>query len=64
VNLFFASEVNWREKGVVIRQETRFPDEAGTRLVIQTKSPANFSLNVRIPDWADNASVTINDKRF
>ncbi len=28
VNLFFASEVNWREKGVVIRQETRFPEEA------------------------------------
>jgi uncharacterized protein len=26
VNLFFASKVNWREKGVTIRQETRFPD--------------------------------------
>jgi DUF1680 family protein len=64
VNLFFASEVNWKEKGVVIRQETRFPEEAGTHLVIQTKSPAQFSLNVRIPYWADNASVTINGKRF
>jgi DUF1680 family protein len=64
VNLFFASEVNWKEKGVVIRQETRFPEEAGTRLIIQTKSPAQFSLNVRIPYWADNASVTINGKRF
>src|SRR5579863_1559641 len=32
VNLFFASEVNWREKGVVIRQETRFPEEAGTQI--------------------------------
>jgi DUF1680 family protein len=64
VNLFFASEVNWKEKNVVIRQETRFPEEAGTRLLIQTKSPAHFSLNVRIPYWADNASVTINGKRF
>jgi DUF1680 family protein len=64
VNLFFASEVNWKEKNVVIRQETRFPEEAGTRLVIQTKSLAHFSLNVRIPYWADNASVTINGKRF
>jgi len=64
VNLFFASEVNWKEKGAVIRQETRFPEEAGTRLVIQTKSPAQFSLNVRIPYWADNASVTINGKRL
>jgi uncharacterized protein len=64
VNQFFASEVNWKEKGVVIRQETRFPAEAGTRLVIQAKSPADFSLNLRIPYWADDASVTINGKRF
>jgi DUF1680 family protein len=62
VNLFFASEVHWKEEGVTIRQETRFPEEAGTRLVIQTKSPARFSLNVRIPYWAENASVRINGK--
>ena len=64
VNLFFASEVNWREKGVTVRQETRFPDEAATRLLMRTKSPANFTLNVRIPYWADNATITINDNRF
>ena len=62
VNLFFASEVNWREKGVTLRQETRFPDEAGTRLTIQAKSPARFTLNVRVPYWADAASVTVNGK--
>jgi DUF1680 family protein len=62
VNLFFASEVKWRGKGVVIRQETRFPEEARTRLVIQTKAPAEFALNVRIPYWAENASVTVNGK--
>ena len=64
VNLFFASEVHWREKSVVIRQETRFPEEPGTRLIIQTKSPNHFTLNVRIPYWAENASVTVNGKRF
>jgi len=64
VNLFFASEVNWREKGITLRQETRFPEEAGTRLLIQTKSPARFTLNVRIPYWADGATVTINGKLF
>jgi DUF1680 family protein len=62
VNLFFASEVSWKEKGVTIRQETRFPEEAGTRLIIQTKSPARFSLNVRIPYWAENATIAINGK--
>jgi uncharacterized protein len=64
VNLFFASKVNWREKGVILRQETRFPEEAGTRLIVQTKSPTRFTLNVRIPYWADVASVTINGRRF
>jgi uncharacterized protein len=64
VNQFFASELNWREKGVVIRQETRFPEEAGTRLTFRTKAPATFALNVRIPYWAENASVTINGKPY
>ncbi|MGC1605020.1 MAG: beta-L-arabinofuranosidase domain-containing protein [Candidatus Acidiferrum sp.] len=62
VNLFFASELNWKEEGITIRQETRFPEEAGTRLVIQAKSPTRFSLNVRIPYWAENASIAINGK--
>ena len=64
VNLFFASEVRWREKGVVLRQETRFPDEAGMRLIVQSKSPVAFSLKVRIPYWAENASFSINGKPF
>jgi uncharacterized protein len=64
VNLFFASEVNWKGKGVTIRQETRFPEEPGTRLTIQTKSPTHFTLNVRIPYWAEDASVMVNGKRF
>jgi len=64
VNLFFASELNWRDKGVVIRQETRFPEEAGTRLVIQAKAATNFGLHVRIPYWAENASLTVNGKPF
>ena len=64
VNQFFASEAIWKVKGVVVRQETRFPVEAKTRLVIQAKSPSEFSLNVRITYWDDDASVTINGERY
>src|SRR5579884_3127076 len=32
VNLFIASELTWKEKGVLLRQETRFPEEETTRL--------------------------------
>jgi DUF1680 family protein len=62
VNLFFASEWNWRETGVLVREETRFPEEPGTRLVFQRKAPTAFDLNVRIPYWANNATITINGK--
>jgi uncharacterized protein len=64
VNLFFASEVHWRDKGVVLRQETRFPEEAATHLTVQSTSPWAFSLKVRIPYWAENASFSINGKPF
>jgi uncharacterized protein len=62
VNQFFASELSWKEKGVGIRQETRFPEEPGTRLTIHATSPAKFTMNVRIPYWAENASVAVNGK--
>jgi len=60
VNLFFASEVDWKEKGVSIRQETKFPNEPGTTLHIQAKKPTAFKLNIRIPYWADGSSISVN----
>jgi len=64
VNLFFASQVHWQAKGVTLRQETRFPDEAATRIIVESKSPAHFTLNVRIPYWAGGATIAINGKPF
>src|SRR5262249_42287154 len=39
VNLFIASELNWKEKGLVVRQETKFPEEDTTKLSIKTAKP-------------------------
>ena len=36
VNLFAASEVTWADKGITVRQDTRFPDEDTTRLHFTT----------------------------
>ena len=52
VNLFIASEVNWTEKGVRLEQQTRFPEEEGTTLVVHTDRPVEMALNIRIPWWA------------
>jgi len=51
VNLFIASEVNWPEKGVRWVQETNFPEDGKTRLVVHTAKPVEMELNVRIPYW-------------
>jgi len=52
VNLFLASEVAWREKGLRLRQETRFPLEDGIRLRLKLDKPTRFALRVRHPAWA------------
>jgi DUF1680 family protein len=61
VNLFIASEVQWKEMGVSVRQETNFPKQEGTTLLIKTAKPIEFTLNLRIPSWAtDGVTVKIN----
>lgn len=51
VNLFTPSEVDWAAKGVKLRQETKFPDEQKTTLVVSVKAPVKFTLRVREPFW-------------
>jgi uncharacterized protein len=51
VNLFVASRVDWKEKGVTLTQETRFPEEDVTRLKIGGKG-GRFALKIRSPFWA------------
>ena len=63
VNLFVASEADWRERGVTIRQETRFPEQQGTRIVLKARSPSEFTLYVRIPSWTTKKfAVKLNGK--
>ncbi|HEV2351579.1 MAG TPA: beta-L-arabinofuranosidase domain-containing protein [Terriglobia bacterium] len=52
VNLFIPSEVNWTEKGVRVRQETKFPEEGATTLTLRTHQPVEMTLNIRVPYWA------------
>jgi DUF1680 family protein len=60
VNLFVASELNWKQRGMVIRQETKFPEETGATFIIKTDKPQTFTLRLRIPEWAGaDAGVTI-----
>ena len=58
LNLFVASELNWKEKGIKIRQETKFPNEEQTKLTI-TEGSAQFKLLVRYPSWVKDGALSI-----
>lgn len=55
VNLFIPSELNWTEKGVRVRQQTRFPASDTVRLNVQTRRRRQFALRLRRPAWAGEA---------
>jgi hypothetical protein len=50
-NLFIPSELNWKEKGVTITQETSFPEVDSTQLTIHVSAPTSFKLMIRHPKW-------------
>jgi uncharacterized protein len=66
VNLFIPSTLTWAEKGISIKQITRFPYEESSVLIIETQNPQDFSLNVRIPGWVQSgqAKIKINGISF
>ena len=59
LNLFVASELNWKEKGVTIEQETNFPDADSSKLIIKTDSPQTFTLMVRYPGWVKPGEMSV-----
>ena len=52
VNLFMATELNWKEKGVKVIQKTKYPDEQSTTLAITSEQPVAMAVNLRYPYWA------------
>lgn len=62
LNLFIASELNWKAKGIKIKQETIFPYEEQTKLTV-TEGTSKFQLMIRYPSWvaAGALKVVINN---
>ncbi|HKI34365.1 MAG TPA: beta-L-arabinofuranosidase domain-containing protein [Gemmataceae bacterium] len=63
-NLFIASELDWKAKGIKLRQETKYPEEGRSRLVITCDKPVTLSLHVRHPSWATAGfEITVNGRK-
>jgi len=65
INLFIASELNWPEKGLRLRQETNFPEKQNTVFILNLNKPVELSLRIRIPYWtAEGGYISINGKKL
>jgi DUF1680 family protein len=60
VNLYIGSRLEWPEKGLSLRQETRFPEQQATTITVSAKNPVPLTINLRIPYWTQGGSVKIN----
>jgi len=63
VNLFIPSELNWVEKGFRLRQETKFPEQPSTALVVTASKPVQMAMHLRVPAWLKSApAVKVNGR--
>jgi DUF1680 family protein len=59
VNLYIASTLEWPEKGFTVRQETRYPEEGASTLVVEGSGALDIRL--RVPTWVRRGyTVSIN----
>ncbi len=65
VNLYLPSTLRSNAGGaqVTLRQTTDYPYESSVRLDVTASSPAEFSIYLRIPAWAQGASLAVNGLR-
>jgi DUF1680 family protein len=62
VNLFIASELDWSEKGIRLTQQTSFPEEHGTTLIVSAVKPVDVDLKLRVPYWVNSGGVRVNGR--
>jgi uncharacterized protein len=65
VNLFIPSELNWKEKGLILSQETHYPESEETSLTMKLSATSDFTVFIRHPKWNDKAplKVKVNGKK-
>ncbi len=63
VNLFIASTLDWPEKGFGLRQETNFPEEGRTTLIVTAAKGDETAVRIRIPWWVrEGGHAKVNGK--
>jgi hypothetical protein len=65
INLYGQSRFKGDVSGVgpvEIRQQTKYPADGKIVIDVRTANPANFRLELRMPQWSKNCKLTINEQ--
>ena len=65
VNLYIPSTVRWTEGGaqVSLTQKGEYPFDSHVQFEVKAAKATEFAVNLRIPAWAEGASLAVNGKR-
>jgi DUF1680 family protein len=66
VNLYLPSTLHWVQDSTAasLTQTTAYPFDPLIRLDLKLARPSTFTINLRIPAWAQDAAISINGTRF
>ena len=53
INLFIHSVLDWRSKCLIVRQETKFPEEGRAKITFESQIPVFLKIHVRRPWWTN-----------
>ncbi|MDQ3842945.1 MAG: glycoside hydrolase family 127 protein [Bacteroidota bacterium] len=59
VNLFMGSKLEWKEKGLSVTQQTRFPYEEASTLKFTLSHTLPFAVHIRYPSWVKEGQMQI-----
>ena len=66
VNLYIPSTLRWTQGGaqIVLTQTSAYPHDTQVLFEVKASKAAEFAVNLRIPAWAEGASVAVNGRRL
>jgi uncharacterized protein len=66
VNLYIPSTLRWTQGGaqMELTQKGEYPYDSHVQFEVKASKPVEFAVNLRIPAWADKASIAVNGRRI
>jgi DUF1680 family protein len=66
INLFMASRLDWKEKGISLIQQTKFPYQQTSTIKFTIGQPKSFGVHVRYPSWVKDGQmqITVNGQKL